>query len=710
VLDLYAEFRCLTSGKPAPCANSLLGALTSYGLDGIAAVEKESMRALAMRPGPHSPEERQALLDYCGSDVAALDRLLPAMLPSIDLPRALLRGSYMGAVARMEAVGVPLDVAALTTLRRHWTAIQARLIERIDAGRGIYVGRTFRAEGFGTWLAELGIPWPRLPSGALDLSDDCFHEMGRAYPEQVSPIRELRHALSQLRLEALAVGADGRNRCLLSPFGSKTGRNQPSNARFVFGPSTWLRGLIRPAEGMALAYVDWEQQEFGIAAALSGDPGMRAAYRSGDPYLAFAQQAGAAPAHATAATHKAERERFKVLSLAVQYGMGPDALARKLDESPARGRELIGLHRAAYPRYWQWSDAVEMTAMLTGRLRAAFGWTVHTGPDANPRSLRNFPLQANGAEMMRLAAVRLTDADIRVCAPIHDAFLIEAPADRIEEAVAEARAAMAWASEIVLEGFTLRTDAKVVRWPDRYADPRGARFWDEVSDLIAETEGSARATLRVAPALPPSPLISSLMYSLEEDTPADGANRPGNDPVAARSNSPSETPAATPSTPARGTVLERPDPLAVAGTGDDAPGQGASRRLDPVAGSRLAEESDGAVLPAREPAGRADPVGGAAWVAGAGNGQTGEDPPQAGSWPGSELDGGAGPGTGPALGPDELIDGLNPLEWEAMLSPEDAARVAAEAIREWDEIVALDKAGGRGPEVPNPACSSEAVE
>jgi hypothetical protein len=510
VLDLYAEFRCLTSGKSAPCGNSLLGALTYYGLDGIAALEKESMRALAMRAGPHSPEERRALLDYCESDVAALARLLPAMLPSIDLPRALLRGRYMAAVAHMEAVGVPLDVTALTALRLHWTAIQARLIERIDAGRGIYAGRTFRTERFGAWLAEQGIPWPRLASGALDLSDDCFHEMGRAYPEQVSPIRELRHALSQLRLEDLAVGADGRNRCLLSPFRSKTGRNQPSTSRFIFGPSTWLRGLIRPAEGLALAYVDWEQQEFGIAAALSGDPAMQTAYRSGDPYLTFAKQAGAAPADATAASHRAERERFKVLSLAVQYGMGAEALARRLDESPARGRELIRLHRATYPRYWQWSDAVEMTAMLTGRLRASFGWTVHAGPDANPRSLRNFPLQGNGGEMMRLAAIRLTEGGIRVCAPIHDAFLIEASADRIGDAVAEAQAVMAWASATVLDGFPLRTDAKRVHWPDRYTDPRGARFWSEVWDLIGETEGSARATLRLAPALPPSPLISSL--------------------------------------------------------------------------------------------------------------------------------------------------------------------------------------------------------
>jgi hypothetical protein len=506
ILDLYAEFRCLTSGLTVPCGNGLLGALSWFGLDGLAAVEKDRMRQLAQRGEPYTAEERRALLDYCESDVDALARLLPAMRPKIDLPRALLRGRYMAAVARMEWAGIPFDSEALDKLRTNWTAIQDRLIERIDAGRGIYLGRTFKAERFANWLIEQGIPWPRLASGALDLSDGCFHEMGRAYPDKVSPIRELRTALSQLRLESLAVGGDGRNRCLLSPFGSRTGRNQPSNAAYIFGPSTWLRGLIQPTQAKALAYVDWEQQEFGIAAALSGDRAMMDAYCSGDPYLAFAKQARAAPPNATKETHHAERERFKVLSLAVQYGMGAEALARKLDESPARGRELIGLHRRTYPAYWRWSDAVEMTAMLAGELRATFGWTVHVGPNANPRSLRNFPLQANGAEMLRIACILATERGIRVCAPIHDALLIEAPADTIGQVVAAAQAAMLEASEIVLAGFPLRTSAKVVRYPERYMDLRGERFWRTVWELIREERGSAGATpvpfTMVAPVLP----------------------------------------------------------------------------------------------------------------------------------------------------------------------------------------------------------------
>ena len=55
------------------------------------------------------------------------------------------------------------------------------------------------------------------------------------------------------------------------PFRSRTGRNQPSNAKFIFGPGKWMRGLIKPPQGKVLAYIDWSAQEVAIAAALSGD-------------------------------------------------------------------------------------------------------------------------------------------------------------------------------------------------------------------------------------------------------------------------------------------------------------------------------------------------------------------------------------------------------------------------------------------------------
>ena len=81
VLDLYVEFRNRTNGLATPCGDSLLGALAYHGLPAIEAVEKDSMRRLALRGGPWTSEESAALLDYCQTDVDSLERLLPKMLP-----------------------------------------------------------------------------------------------------------------------------------------------------------------------------------------------------------------------------------------------------------------------------------------------------------------------------------------------------------------------------------------------------------------------------------------------------------------------------------------------------------------------------------------------------------------------------------------------------------------------------------------------------
>src|SRR5215469_3380918 len=128
ILDLFTEFRNARNGLPTPSGSGLIGALTYYGLDAIGTGEKEEMRALIMRGGPWSAAERNAILQYCESDVDGLARLLPAMLPRIDLPRALLRGRYMAAAARIEQTGIPTDVVTLGRLRRHWNDIQDRLI------------------------------------------------------------------------------------------------------------------------------------------------------------------------------------------------------------------------------------------------------------------------------------------------------------------------------------------------------------------------------------------------------------------------------------------------------------------------------------------------------------------------------------------------------------------------------------------------------
>ena len=197
--------------------------------------------------------ERKRILDYCQTDVDPIGALLERMLPGIlarpnGFGQALLRGRYMAAVARMERTGVPIDFEMLQRLRMNWGRIKSDLIGAIDKDYGVYEGTTFKSGLFAGYLADNRIDWPRTETGRLQLDQDTFRDMAKRYP-QLEPLKELRHALGELRLEKLAVGLDDRNRTLLSPFGASSGRNTPSNNKFIFGPSVWLRGLVKPPPG-----------------------------------------------------------------------------------------------------------------------------------------------------------------------------------------------------------------------------------------------------------------------------------------------------------------------------------------------------------------------------------------------------------------------------------------------------------------------------
>ncbi len=91
-------------------------------------------------------------------------------------------------------------------------------------------------------------------------------------------------------------------------------------------------------------------------------------------------------------------------------------------------------------------------------------------------------MQANGAEILRLACCYLVEAGIRVCAPVHDAVLIEVPIKETEEQVSRAQQLMARASRDVLSGFELGTDVEIFKYPESYSDGEsGQAFWEIVT-------------------------------------------------------------------------------------------------------------------------------------------------------------------------------------------------------------------------------------
>jgi DNA polymerase-1 len=131
------------------------------------------------------------------------------------------------------------------------------------------------------------------------------------------------------------------------------------------------------------------------------------------------------------------------------------------------------------------------SAMLTGEIRTVFGWRRSVGREPNPRSLMNFPMQGNGAEALRIAAIAATESGIEVCAPVHDAFLIAAPLDRLDEDVSKMREIMSKARRAVTGGLDIRTDAEVVKFPGRYMDERGKAMWEKVVGLLNKANKAA---------------------------------------------------------------------------------------------------------------------------------------------------------------------------------------------------------------------------
>jgi hypothetical protein len=297
--------------------------------------------------------------------------------------------------------------------------------------------------------------------------------MAQFRPE-LEPLRQLRHFRDKLKLRKLSVGSDGFNRYWINPFGSRTGRNQPSNARSIFGPAVWLREfLIQPKPGWGLAIIDWIAQEVGVMAGHSKDLALQQAYKSDDIYLTFGKQSGVLPSWATVRTHGLLRDQFKTCMLAVQYGQKYRSLSEQIGQPDCVGRELLRLHRKVYRTSWNWSDNRVNRALLTNEQETVFGWRHCFKEFPKINSVRNFPMQANGAEILRMACCFGTEAGISICAPIHDALLIMSPLDRLDEDVTRMRLYMEEASRIVLRGFRLRTDLHVFRYPERYHDPKG---------------------------------------------------------------------------------------------------------------------------------------------------------------------------------------------------------------------------------------------
>jgi DNA polymerase-1 len=472
----------------------LMATLRRFGCESMSAEEKGEMRDLILRGGPYTEQQKNDILDYCEADVDALDDLLAKVLPLIDIRRAVARGAYIIEIAKIEDRGVPIDVARLEAIRARRDELILRLISQhphID----VYAGTKFDQKRFEAFLVRNGLAerWKTTETGMYSSESSYLEEMGEYFPI-IEELRQLKKVVLQIQRDRFHAGADDRSRCPLWPFSSITGRNQPSagntqkngarsDSPYVFGLPKALRFLIRPAPGTALACIDWEQQEFAIAAFMSGDKEMQHAYMSGNPYLALAKRLGVVPQNATKETHRLEHEKFKAVVLGVNYGRTKHGLSRRLGLPVEECAKLLKGYWKTFSTYAEWRKTVRTLMFGYGRLWVWDGWQCLLGDKPNVRSVLNWPVQSTGAALLRLAIVLAARKGVRIIAPVHDAIMIEARDEDIEKHVRLATEAMDEACRVVL-GDVIRTECQIIRPGGRYYDKKGEKLWHDICEFM----------------------------------------------------------------------------------------------------------------------------------------------------------------------------------------------------------------------------------
>ena len=443
---------------------------------------------------------REYVLNYCEEDVRVSTLLLKEIIRGnskykpADVVRVLHWSNYSSkTIAQIQARGMPIDMPLWNLVQENKDAVIGELLRRWDPSHGndepIYTPEgEWNYVRFENWLVRSGVTaWPRLESGRLDIDSDAFRLM--YHVPGVEGLHALRDSLGVIVRAKLPIGRDGRNRPKLFPFCTATGRN--AHAQSLYNAHASVRSFMVFPPNKIGVYLDWRTQEVGVAAALSDDQALLAAYRNGDVYHALALVCGLTNDIDAARWKKDKnnldvRQRMKALQLAINYGMGVPSLAKGLNRHPLIASTIIEQHRRTYPRFWKWRADMVQDAMLTRHMETVFGWPLKISNSPNKRTLYNFPMQGNGAEMLRLAAWRLCEEGIVPNMLVHDAVLIEVDN---EEQVEQAAEIMRWAGRQVCNGLAIGVDAdKPLKNGERYRDkrPMAQKMWETMMGALQD--------------------------------------------------------------------------------------------------------------------------------------------------------------------------------------------------------------------------------
>ncbi|WP_105265141.1 DNA polymerase [Pseudoalteromonas sp. T1lg76] len=181
------------------------------------------------------------------------------------------------------------------------------------------------------------------------------------------------------------------------------------------------RDIFIADEGLQLCYIDYDQFEVGIMAALSSDPKMKEIYENKDAYVDCAKAIFG---------DESKRKKAKVLFLSYTYGM---SLKNILNSVEVNGgdKKVAQRYFAEFSVYEKWKESIYREYFENGRVSSISGNFLNRGAEGEltekeKRSAANHVIQATATFIFKKALLKLSNLKgAQILIPMHDAVLFQ---------------------------------------------------------------------------------------------------------------------------------------------------------------------------------------------------------------------------------------------------------------------------------------------
>jgi len=412
-----------------------------------------------------------------GVRAAAARALHDPLLAALDAQglqdlNATLEVPLVAVLARMEEVGVGVDVAELTRLRGDLTAECDRLRGLVHEAAGGEFNVNSTKQLREVLFEKLGLtPGKKTKTGystdaaTLERLRDDHPVVGHllAYRE----VEKLRSTYGEGLLAE--VGPGDRIRATFNQTVARTGRlssDAPNlhNIPVRTEAGRAFRRAFVPSPGRSLLVADYNQIELRCIAHLADDPGLIAAFEAGDDvHTAVASRTwGIQPAEVTTEI----RNRAKMVAYGLAYGMEAYGLSQRLGSSVDEAAEILEAYFAAFPAVRAYMNRTVDEARQKGYTETLFGRRRRIPELSSPnynvrqageRQAMNAGIQGLAADVFKVALIqidrglRASEATSELILQVHDEVILEVPPDEMDDVEALVRAEMTGAYDLRVE-------------------------------------------------------------------------------------------------------------------------------------------------------------------------------------------------------------------------------------------------------------------